>query len=453
MSRDISELVDNSAEGGVIASLIYHPEYLLSDNNLQPRFFYNQENKLLFWAINELVTKGVTKIDSLNLKNVLCSNPKCQRMAADFGLTNLQNYIDVSRAAARGTFEEYKLLANTVISLAFRRDLCSLSVDIGNECFNQNISLDDLNDYVNDGISKVAEKFIFGGDSVQFGEKIDSLWQEICDNRNEDGTVGLPSLLPTLNEYMTFGRGELILVAGPTGRGKSSYFLAEACHSLKRGVPCVIIDTELSDIVWFPRVIACLSGVAVKQIKNGRYTKEEESKIKKAMEWLKKQNLVHEYQPIFNRTQIEQVFRKWFNKGKLGMAIYDYIKPSEKFNAAEISQSLGLMADFLKGLAGNMNIPVLAGLQLNELTGQVADSMKPKRYGDVLMYWRQKTVEMLQQDGLDCGNFYIQIIKNRNGLTIEDDDYIDVQFTGDLMKIVEAKKHQKQNTPFENKKG
>lgn len=448
MARSISELVDNSAEGGVIASLIHHPEYLLSDNNLRPRFFYNQENQLLFWGIEELVKSGVTKIDSLNLHNVIYSSPGCQKIADKYGLTNLQEYIELSKIAARGTYEEYKLLANTVVSLAFRRDLCSFSVDIGKECFNKEISLDMLNDYVNNGIDKIAEKFIFGGDSVQFGEKIDSLWEEICNNRNDDGTVGLPSLLPTLNEYMTFGRGELILVAGPTGRGKSSYFLAEACNSLKNGVPCVIIDTELTDIVWFPRAIACLSGVTVKQIKSGNYNKEEEVRIKKTMEWLKKQSLVHEYQPVFNKMQIEQVLRKWFNKGKLEMAIYDYIKPSEKFNAAEISQSLGLMADFLKSMAGNMNIPVIAGLQLNELTGQVADSMKPKRYGDVLMYWRQKTVDMLQKDGLDCGNFYIQIIKNRNGLTIEDDDYIDVQFTGDLMKIVEAKKHQKQSTPF-----
>ena len=58
MERNISDLVDNSAEGGVISSLIYHPEYLLSDNNLQPRFFWNQENQLLYWGINELVSSG-----------------------------------------------------------------------------------------------------------------------------------------------------------------------------------------------------------------------------------------------------------------------------------------------------------------------------------------------------------------------------------------------------------
>ncbi len=451
MARSISELVDNSAEGGVIASLIYHPEYLLSDNNLQPRFFWNQENQLLFWGISELVKNGVTKIDSLNLKNVLYSNPACQRMSDKYGLTNLQEYIELARNASRSTYEEYKLLANTVVSLAFRRELCNLSIDIGKECFNREISLDDLNDFANNGIDKIAEKFIFGGDSVQFSEKIDDIWDKIVANRNADGTVGLPSLLPSLNEFMTFGKGELVLVAGPTGKGKSSYFLNEACFALKHGVPVVIVDTELTDEVWLPRLIACLSGVTVRQIKNGKYSDEEESRIKKVISWLKKENnLVHEYVPIFNKLVIDQICRKWDNKRKLGIFIYDYIKPSEMRGAAEISQSLGLMADYLKSLAGNLNIPVLGGLQLNKLTGQVADSMKPERYADVLMYWKEKDIEQLQKDGLDCGNYYLQVKKNRNGAIHDEDDYIDINFKGDLMNISEAKTHDDTpQTPFE----
>lgn len=455
MARDISELVDDAAEGGVLASLIYHPEYLLSDNNLQPRFFYRQENQVLYWAINTLVERGVTKIDALNLRNVLYSNAACQKVIERYGITNLQEYITMAQIAARGSYEEYKLLANTVISLAFRRELCSFSKDIGKECFNREITLDDLNDYVNNGISKIAEKFIFGGDSVEFAEKIDTIWEKICRNRNDDGTVGLPSLLPSLNDFMTFGKGELVLVAGPTGKGKSSYFLNEACYALKQGVPVVIQDTELTDEVWFPRLVACLSGVTVRQIKSGRYNKEEESRIIKTMDWLKSENnLVHEYVPIFNRMALEQICRKWLNKGKMGFFIYDYIKPSIMKGAAEISQSLGLMADFLKSIAGSMDVPVLGGLQLNKLTGQVADSMKPERYADVLMYWKEKSVDQLRTDGLDCGNYYLQVVKNRNGAIHDEDDYIDISFKGDYMDIREAKKHDPGGAiPFSDKKG
>ena len=251
---------------------------------------------------------------------------------------------------------------------------------------------------------------------------------------------------------MTFGNGELVLVAGPTGKGKSSYFLNEACYALKQGIPVVIADTELTDEVWLPRLLACLTGITVKQIKNGKYSKEEESRIIQTMEWIKKEgNLVHEYMPVFNKMMIEQVCRKWYNKDKLGFFIYDYIKPSIMKGAAEISQSLGLMADFLKSLAGNLNIPVLGGLQLNKLTGQVADSMKPERYADVLMYWKEKNIEQLSRDGSECGNYYLQVIKNRNGKVHDEEEYIDISFKGDYMNIKEAKCHESTPTPFDKK--
>lgn len=450
MGRSISDLVDNSAEGSVIASLIYHPEYLLSDNNLQPRFFWNQENQLLYWGINELISSGVTKIDSLNLHNILYSKPGTQKIADKYGLVNLQEYIEMAKNAARGTYDEYKLLANTVISLAFRRELCNLSVSIGKECFNQDISLDDLNDFANNGIDKIAEKFILGSDSVQFGEKIDSIWEEICEDRNPDGSVGIPNLIPSLNEFFTLGKGEMVLIAGATGKGKSSYMMAQAVYALTNGIPCVVADSELTDKVYTPRLLANLSGVPVKIIKNGTYTKEQENRIKQSIEYIKKcPGFAHEYVPIFSKLQIDQICRKWYNKNKLGFFVYDYIKPTGKA-AAEISQSMGMLADYLKSIAGNLNIPVMAGLQLNRVTGDLADSLKTERYADVLLFWKQKTQEQLRADTLECGNFMMQVIKNRNGAVHDEDQYIDIQFTGDLMRISEAKKHQDQNTPFDN---
>lgn len=443
------DLVDLSAEGGVIATLIYHPDFLLVDNNLRERFFYNEENQILYWGINKLVSNGVTNIDGINLRNVLCSHPAVERAADRLGLVNLQEYISVAQHASRGTYEEYKLLADTVVMYAFRRELCLLSKDIGKECFNMKLSLDELNDYVNNGIGHIAERFIFGGDTVQFGEKVDSIWEEICEDRNEDGSVGLPSKIPTLNEYFTFGKGELTLVAGATGKGKSSYFLAESCYAMSRGVPVVVIDTELTDKVYLPRMLACLSGVPVRIIKNGRYVKEDSAKIKKSLEYIKKHPFVHDYQPIFNKLIIEQICRKWYNKDKLGFLIYDYIKPTERYGAAEISQSMGLMADFLKSIAGNLSIPVLGGLQLNKLTGQVADSMKPERYADVLMLWKEKNMERRTKDGTNCGNFMLQVVKNRNGMihdVNDEDDFIDIDFRGDYMKITEAQTHARDNS-------
>lgn len=447
---DNKQLVDIAAEAGTIATLIYHPEFLLVDNILKPTFFYETSNQCFFWAIENLVASGVENIDALNLGNILNSDKAVKNVMKKYNITNIQNYITMAQHAARSTYEEYKLLAENVATYAFRRELNKLSIEIGKECFNTNVSLDDLNDFVNNGIDGIAQKFIFGSDSVLFGERMDEVYENICNRRNDDGTYGIPSKISTLNEYITFGAGELTLVAGPTGRGKSSYFLNEAVYSLQRGIPTMIIDTELTDEVFLSRILANISGVPVNVIKNGNFTTKQDAEFRKAYKWLKRQPFIHQFEPSFSKIKIEQMVRKWKNQKNLGLLIYDYIKPTERYGAAEISQSLGLMADFLKGIAGNLNIPVIAGLQLNKQTGEVADSQKPERYADVLMYWKAKTAEELRQDTLECGNYKIEIQKNRNGLITGENEYIDVVFQGDLMRISEAKKHNTTNdTPFD----
>lgn len=439
---DNKDLVDTAAEAAVISSLIYHPQFLLADNILQPKFFYGVDNQCMYWAIEKLVASGVENIDVVNLGNMLSSDLAVKRVMEKYNITDLQKYIETAEYAARSTYEEYKLLAENVVTYAFRRELEKFAKDVGKECHNIEISLDDLNDYVTGGITKIAEKFIFGGDSVLFGEKIDETWEKIKSNRNDDGSFGIPSKIDTLNDYITYGDGELTLVAGNTGRGKSAFFLNETTDKLKRGVPCMILDTELTDEVFLPRILANLSGVTVKKIKSGKYTNEEESQVLKAMEWLKAQPFIHQYDPIFSKIKIEQMVRKWKIQKNLGLFIYDYIKPSERYGAADISQSLGIMTDFLKNtIAGGLQIPVIAGLQLNKFTGQVADSAKPERYADTLLYWKDKTAEELRKDTLECGNYKIEILKNRNGSTTGENDYIDIMFQGDLMRIAEAKKH------------
>lgn len=446
---DLEILKDIAAETGVIASLIYHPEFYTVDNILTPNFFSEASNQCIFWGIEKLIQSGVDNIDVINLNNVLRSNENVKRRLEKYNLGDITEFVNMSKFASRNTYEEYKLLVSTVVTYAYKREMLKFSTEIRNNCFNPDNTLDNISNMVSSGFDEISKKYLFCGDSIMFGEKIDGLWDSICSKRNEDGTFGIPSIIPRLSNYMTYGRGELVLVAGATGRGKSSFFLNEATHALKRGIPTMIIDTELTDDVFLPRLLANISGVTVYTIKAGTYTEAEYKKVEEAKKWIKEQPFVHEFMPTFNKFKIEQMVKKWKTQQNLGLFIYDYIKPGATYGAAETSQSLGLTTDFIKGLAGTYDIATIAGLQLNQLTGQVADSQKPERYCDVMMYWKPKTPEELQQDGLACGNFKIEITKNRNGSTTDVDDYIDVSFKGDYMRIEGAECHVKEDTPFD----
>ena len=448
----MEKLFDAQLEASYLATVISNPHFLLVENNIRPNFFYTKDNQCIFWAIQTLANRGVETIDALNLETILASNVAVSRVMKAHNLQDLTKYVEMSKYLARGSYEEYKILEEQILTYAFRRELRAFSVSLGNECENMGASLEQLNDFCNDGLSKITDRYAYGAESVLLGEKIDSIWQDIIDKRTPTG-YGIPWCIPRLNDYLTLVPGELTLVSGATGRGKSSFFLAEALHkAVTLGVPTLLIDTELTDSVWLPRAIASVSGVTVHDVKTGEMSADDEKKVKDAIQTLKKAPLIHEYINTFDKFRIEGLVRKWKNKIGLGLVIFDYIKPGTMYGAAEISQSLGLSTDFLKNvISTEISVPVIAGVQMNEQTGGVADSQKPIRYADALLRWEEKTTEMIARDGVKAGNFCIKIDKNRNGMsTVGDGDYIDVTFQKSVMRIGGAEQHEiPEEMPFD----
>ena len=448
----MTQLYDAKLEATAIATLIAHPEFLLVENNLRPTFFFEKENQCLIWGIQTLALKGVETIDALNLETIMSSNAAVKRIMDGHNLSDLTQYIELSKYAARGSFEEYKVIEEQIITYAFRRELQNFSVSLSNQCENLDATLEDLNDFCNEGLTKIVDRYAYGADSVMLGDKIDSIWQDICDKRSPSG-YGIPFKIDRLNEYCTLVPGELTLVMGATGKGKSSFFLSECLHkAIALGVPTLLIDSELTDAVWLPRAIASVSGVTVHKVKTGMMTTEEHQKVKEAIETLRKAPLIHEYINIFDKFRIEGLVRKWKNRIGLGLVIFDYIKPGTKYGAAEISQDMGLTTDFLKNvISTEISVPVMAGLQMNEQTGGVADSQKPTRYADTLISWEEKTPDLIQRDGVESGNYLLKIYKNRNGDLLNDENsYIDVLFQKATMRIGQARQHEiPDEMPFE----
>lgn len=446
------ELYDIQAESIWIATAISHPEFLRIENNVKPGFFYNQANQCLVWAIQQLaIVKGVDTIDALNLQTMISSNKAVERII-DGSIPSLQEFIDDAKYAARSTYEEFKMNEDIILTYSFKRELQKFSHMLGNECSNPNVSLEQLNDMCNDGIDKIVTKYVFGADSCEIGQEIDDAWQEIVSKRTENG-YGIPYLIPRINEFTSLVGGEMDLLMGKTGKGKSSFFLCQALYcALTLNVPTLIIDSELTTEVWLPRALASVSGVPVWKIKTGKYdTSEEKNNVTKAMEKLRKAHIVHYFLPQFNNLTIEQVSRKWVNKG-YQLIILDYIKPDARYDAAGLSQSLGLQADFMKGLAGRLNVAVLCGLQQNKLTGEAADSQKPERMADCFMAWEEKTPQEIAANP-KSGNYKISVLKNRNNGVTDEETYIDVNFQKDIMRIGPAEMHTVSSdvNPFEDK--
>lgn len=444
---DISQLSDIQSESGVIGTLVYHPDFIAYSENLQPRHFFELDNGCIYWAIRELYNKGIENIDAYNLSSQLKSNTAVQRAIEKFNLPKVQELIQLYKMTARNTVEEYKLLVNNVISLAFKRELVTTLSRLETDCMNKNYSLEKLSNLVYGGIDDLTERFVTNEEVRTLGSEIDTLWQEIKDRRTADGTYGMPSKFPSFAPFFTYESGELVVVQAKYKEGKSVFLMNEAIHKLENGVPTLVIDTEMSSRSYVERLLANLTGIDVNRIKSGQYSEKEEKQINDAMSWLKDQPFVHIYDPYMTNEKMYAICKMLKRKIGLAFFVYDYLKSNET-STGDNYNLLGAKCDFLKNnIAGDLDIAVLAACQLNR-NGEVADSMKIDRYLSVGVRWGLKTKKMIADDGIQCGNAYAKVRVNRLGEHMAEDDeeeYIDFTFDGAHMAISEAEQHERKD--------
>lgn len=444
---DVLELADNQAESGVISTLVYHPEFILHTDYLKPGYFFNQDNGCIYWSISELYKKGIDNIDAFNISNMLSSNKAVQHTINKYNLPSIQEYIDLCGETARHTLEEYKLLAQSVVTLSYKRDLVRGMKEIEKVCMDKSITLSELNKKRNEILQKLDEKYIVSDEIKLLGDEAEYLWNEICDRRTDTGFYGIPSVFKILSNWFTYEPSELVVIQAKYKQGKSVVMMLEALHKIKNGIPTLYVDREMSDRIFYERCLASLTGIDVKRIKNGRYSGEEEEKIKKANIWMKKQPFVHVYRPDLSDEELYSMCKILKYKMGLQFVIDDYLK-SNATSSSDNYNILGTRTDFLKNkIAGELNLAVLTAAQLNR-QGEISDSLKINRYLSVGIKWFLKTQEQIASDGLQCGNAGMKIYINRLGEQQPEDDesaYLDFIFDGNKMMISEAEQHDSSN--------
>lgn len=444
---ELGAITDTQAEAGVIATLVYHPDFILHSDYLKPGYFYNTENGCIYWAIQELYKAGIDTIDALNISNMLNSNRAVKRKIEEYNLNDMQEFITMAQYAARHTLEEYKLLVNNVVEASFKRELAKLSAEIQADCFNSDMRLSKLNQIVNTKLTALTERYITGEDIKTLGERIDSIWDKI---ENQDLSRRLPSKFKSFHDYFYYEPGELVLLTARYKTGKSVFCLNETIHMVKAGVPTLYVDTELSTETFTKRLISSVTGIPFKTIQNRAYDDEQKALIDKCIEWIKTLPLVHIYLPDSNMDEIYSICKILKYKINLSFFVYDYIK-SYNSEAYTNSAILGQMADFLKNkIAGELDLAVLSAAQLNR-NDMIANSDNIAKAISTGIYWRFKTAEEIQsQGGVDGGNILAYININRNGAQTDEEEAIFFSFDGDRQRITEAKIQKKDlPTPFD----
>lgn len=385
-----------------------------------------------------MARQGIGVADAFNIYTDLNSNEATRRYASDITVDKLQELVDMSDVLARGSVEEYKMLVDDVLDAAFRRDTIQRLDECKTLCSNRNVK--DVEQKIYSLIDDVMTEFSTNNEIPKYSDVVDECWEEIISHQG-NGFAGIPFKFPTLNEYATIEPGELFIFAAEAKQGKSMMLLNCAIDLLKQGLAVLYLDSELNTRMFTARVLAHLSGVEYKRLTSGRYTEEERQRIIAAKEWMKTRKFVHMYIPMFDQQTIYTAVKKVKHTFGLDVLIVDYFKGSASGDAFDSYQELGRFVDMVKNkICGDMGICGLGAAQATS-TGKVADSAKIGRNASTIAVITDKTTEEIDRDGAVCGNKKLRVVLNRNGMQHTAEEYIDMQFNGNLISYEEAKQH------------
>ena len=414
------------------------PELTFYSEQLKPNHFSDSQNAYIYFAVCELAKRGIDKVDAYNIVNMLNARNATKEQSRNITIEALNDLIDVAKVIARESVEEYKLLVSNVLDAAFRRDTYNKLVECERLCFNSTEK--DIEQKIYSSLDDVMMEFSTTTEVPQYKDVVDSLWEEI-EARQDSGVSGIPFKFETLNSYATIERGELFVFAAEAKQGKSMMLLNCAVDLLKKDIAVLYLDSELNSRMFTCRLISHLSGIEFNRLKAGRYTEEEKKRISNIISWLKTRKFTHLYIPMFDAQSIYTAVKKVKHTQGLDVLIVDYFKGKGEGDAFESYQELGRFVDMVKNqICGEMNIAGIGAAQATS-TGKVADSAKIGRNASTIALIQDKSPEEIETDGVECGNKKLRICLNRNGAQMSPDEYIDLQFNGNLISYEEAKQH------------
>ena len=381
----------------VLGSLLTDKAFLLTvRDTLQEEYFDADSHKWILQEIVQYFDKYHTTItmDVLKIK-----------------LTKIEN--DVLKTAVK---EELRHSYQ-----ASQSDLEYIQEEFTTFCKNQKLkqALMDSADLLNagdyDSIRGMIEQALKAGMDKNIGHEY---LKDIESRYREDYRPTIPTPWKVINDNLQggMGPGDLGIVFGNPGGGKSWMMVALAAHAVKQGFNVIYYTLELGEDYVGKRFDCYFTGYSIDEVNLHR------EEVEETVKGLPGKLIVKEYAPkSATVTTVKSHIQKCEDMDfKADLVIIDYVDylrgPSKKF--AERKDEIDDVFVAVRGLAKEMKIPVLTPSQVNRMGAkdQVIEGDKAAGSYDKLMVADFAISLSRQKEDKVNGTGRIHIMKNRYGM-------------------------------------
>jgi replicative DNA helicase len=237
-----------------------------------------------------------------------------------------------------------------------------------------------------------------------------------------------------------FQRSDLIIVAARPAMGKTAFCTNIAHHiaAAQPKLPVAVFSLEMSKEQLVQRILSSEAKIESNRLRSGKISQNEWEPISTAIGNLSELPLFIDDTPNITVTEIRSKVRRLLAEqgGTLGLVLLDYLQLMEGSSDNRV-QELSRITRSLKGLARELNVPIIALSQLSRgveartnkrpMMSDLRESGSIEQDADlVIMLYRD---EYYNPDSPDRGIAEVIITKHRNGPTGIIKLLFDPQFT------------------------
>ena len=353
---------DIEAEEATIGSLLIDGDSILTVAQfLKPGDFYREKNRFCYEACLDLFRRGEA-INQVTVAHQLSLHDRLDQVGDTAYLSHL-----VSTVPTPVHIEHYGRIVNRSAIMRTLIDAASQISAVGYE---------DTED-VEASLSR-AEGILFRvrsgqakRDFVPIREILDQYMQDQAAIAEPLGSMGAPVMtgFDALDELLGgLHRSDMVVLAARPSLGKSTLAINVSLNAAKVGAVAGVFSLEMSREQLALRMLAGEAEVDAQRLRMGLYTEAEERRIIDSIGSLSELPIYIDDTPLQGIVEMRSKARRLAMEHNLDMLVVDYMQLIQGSNPRGDSnrvQEMSQITRSIKGLARDLNVPVLAVSQLS----------------------------------------------------------------------------------------
>ena len=340
---------------------------------LHPDTFYEPRHQKIYQAIQTL-NMNENPVDIITVTEELRREGTLESIGGPAYIVELS-----SNVASSANIEYHaRILSQKFLA----RQLISFASTIETKAFDETVDVNDLMQEAEGNLFELSQRNM-KKDYVQI-DSVVSKAMEILQkaSANAGGMTGVPTGYTKLDEKTSgWQASDLVIIAGRPAMGKTAFALSLAKNiAVDARIPTAFFSLEMSNVQLVNRLISNVCEIPGNKMLNGQLSPDEWSKLDKNMGTLNGAPLYIDDTPGLSIFELRTKARRLVKEKDVKIIMIDYLQLMNangmKFGSRQ--EEVSKISGSLKGLAKELDIPILALSQLNR-TVENREGLEGKR--------------------------------------------------------------------------